>query len=145
MVITFIKSPISLERQIENAFESVFENDEEILFEEFTEEERMEFRQQFENIEVASRTNDNLTITIQGPSKEVKHMESTLKLDESGFTFVGEDGKVVKLDADGITVDGEKLINYTTEVDNSEENPSKATIFSIGDVKIRFEEELQNN
>ena len=145
MVITFIKSPISLERQIENAFESVFENDEEILFEEFTEEERMEFRQQFENIEVASRTNDNLTVTIQGPSNEVKQMESTLKIDEAGFTIIYDDGKVVKLDANGITVDGEKVINYTTEINNSEENPSKATIFSIGDVKIRFEEELQNN
>ena len=52
----------------------------------------------------------------------------------------GFEGKLVEVNANGITVDGEKIINYTTEVNNSEENPSQAVIFSVGDVKIRFEE-----
>ena len=145
MVITFIKSPISLDRQIENAFESVFEHDEEILFEEFTDEERNEFRQQFENVDIVTRTSDNITITIQGPNDKVQQMDASLKIDESGFTITDNEGKVVKLDANGITIDGEKVINYTTELNNSEENPSKAVIFSIGDVKIRFEEDLPSN
>ncbi len=142
LIITAIKSPISLDRQIENAFESVFENDEEILFEEFTEEEISAFDQQFENVDIVTRTSDNLTVTIQGPNNEVQQIENSLKIDESGFTITDDDGKIVKLDANGITIDGEKVINYTTEINNSEENPSKAVIFSIGDVKIRFEEDL---
>ena len=142
MIVSSIKSPVKFDRQIENAFESVFENDEEILFDEFTEEEITEFRQQFENVEVASRTNDNLTVTIQGPSDEVQQMESTIKLNEKGLTITDGEGKLVEVNANGITVDGEKIINYTTEVNNSEENPSQAVIFSVGDVKIRFEEGL---
>lgn len=142
LIITAIKSPISLDRQIENAFESVFKNDEEILFEEFTEEEISAFDQQFEDVDIVTRTSDNLTVTIQGPGNEVQQMESSLKIDKSGFTITDDKGKVVKLDANGITIDGEKVINYTTEVNNSEENPSKAVIFSIGGVKIRFEEDL---
>lgn len=142
MTVSAIKSPVSFDRQIENAFESVFEHDEEVLFEEFSEEEIAEFRQQFENVEVASQTKDNLTVTIQGPSDEVQQMESTLKIDEKGLTITDGEGKLVEVNANGITVDGQKVINYTTEVNNSEENPSQAVIFSVGDVKIRFEEGL---
>jgi phage shock protein PspC (stress-responsive transcriptional regulator)/ABC-type transport system involved in multi-copper enzyme maturation permease subunit len=142
MIVSAIKSPVKFDRQVQNAFESVFENDEEVLFEEFTEEEITEFRQQFEDVEVASRTNDNLTVTIQGPSDDVQQMESTIKLNEKGLTITDGEGKLVEVNANGITVDGEKIINYTTEVNNSEENPSQAVIFSVGDVKIRFEEGL---
>jgi hypothetical protein len=142
MIVSAIKSPVKFDRQIGNAFESVFQNDEEVLFEEFTEEEITEFRQQFEDVEVASRTNDNLTVTIQGPSDDVQQMESTIKLNEKGLTITDGEGKLVEVNANGITVDGEKIINYTTEVNNSEENPSQAVIFSVGDVKIRFEEGL---
>ena len=142
MIVSGIKSPVSLDRQIENAFESVFEHDEEILFEEFTEEERNEFRQQFEDVEVASQSKDNITVTIQGPNDDVRQMESTLTFGEKGITITDGEGKLVEVNANGITIDGEKVVNYTTETNNSEDNPSKAVIFSIGDVKIRLEEGL---
>jgi hypothetical protein len=140
LIITAIKSPISLDRQIENAFESVFEHDEEVLFEEFSESEISEFRQQFEDVEIASQTNGNITVTIQGPNEDVHKMESTLKIDANGFTLTDSEGKRVEVNANGITIDGEKIVNYTTEVNNSAENPTKALIFNIGDIKIRFEE-----
>ena len=140
MIVAGIKSPVSLDRQIENAFESVFEHDEEVLFEEFSESEISEFRQQFEDMEIASQTKDNITVTIQGPNDEVRQMDSSLKIDENGFTLTDSEGNRVELTADGITINGEKVLNYTTEVNNSAENPTKSLIFNIGDVKIRFEE-----
>ena len=140
MIVAGIKSPVNLDRQIENAFESVFEHDEEVLFEEFSESEISEFRQQFEDVEIASQTNGNITVTIQGPNEDVHKMESTLKIDANGLTLTDGEGKRVEVNANGITIDGEKIVNYTTEVNNSAENPTKALIFNIGDIKIRFEE-----
>ena len=140
MIVAGIKSPVNLDRQIENAFESVFEHDEEVLFEEFSESEISEFRQQFEDVETASQTNGNITVTIQGPNEDVHKMESTLKIDANGFTLTDSEGKRVEVNANCITIDGEKIVNYTTEVNNSADNPTKALIFNIGDIKIRFEE-----
>lgn len=142
MIVAGIKSPVSLDRQIENAFESVFEHNDEILIEEFSESEVSEFRQQFEDVEVVSQTKDNITVTIQGPNDDVHKMESTLKIGADGFTLTDGEGKLVEVNANGITIDGQKIVNYTTEVNNDEANPSQAVIFSIGGVKIRLEEDL---
>lgn len=138
MIVSAIKSPVKFDRQIENTFESVFEHDDDILLEEFTQEEIIEFRQQFEDYDSSTSQHGNLTVTIEGPGEEVKQMESSIKIDNSGLSITDEEGQVIEISPNGIEVGGEKFIDYTTE----QAGDSKAVIFSIGGIKIRLEENM---
>lgn len=60
MTISAVKSPASFERQISNAFRSVFENDNEALYEEFTEDEIEDFREKLDGRSTAIFTNGDL-------------------------------------------------------------------------------------
>ena len=48
----------------------------------------------------------------------------------------------MEITANGIKIDGKDFIDYTTETVESAEGSTKAFIFSLGDVKVKFEKDL---
>ena len=142
MTISAIKSPVHFDRQIENAFESVFENDSEVLYEEFSEQEIDEFRKQINNMDISTKQEGDVTVTLQGSSENIEKLEATLKIDENGVTISDQDGKLVEITPSGIKIDGKDFIDYTTETIQSVNGSTKAFIFSIGDVKVKIEKDL---
>ena len=142
MTISAIKSPVHFDRQIESAFESVFENDSDILYEEFSEQEIDEFRKQINNMDISTKQEGDVTVTLQGSSENIEKLEATLKIDEDGVTISDQDGKLVEITPSGIKIDGKEFIDYTTETIQSVNGSTKAFIFSIGDVKVKIEKDL---
>ena len=142
MTISAIKSPVHFDRQIENVFESVFEKDSDILYEEFSEQEIDEFRKQINNMDISTKQEGDITLTLQGSSENIEKLEATLKIDENGVTISDQDGKLVEITPNGIKIDGKDFIDYTTETIESAEGSTKAFIFSVGDVKVKFEKNL---
>ena len=142
MTISAIKSPVHFDRQIESAFESVFENDSDILYEEFSEQEIDEFRKQINNMDISTKQEGDVTVTLQGSSENIEKLEATLKIDENGVTISDQDGKLVEITPNGIKIDGKEFIDYTTETIQSVNGSTKAFIFSIGDVKVKIEKDL---
>ena len=142
MTISAIKSPVHFDRQIENAFESVFEKDSEVLYEEFSEQEIDEFRKQINNMDISTKQEGDVTVTLQGSSENIEKLEATLKIDENGVTISDQDGKLVEITPSGIKIDGKEFIDYTTETIQSVNGSTKAFIFSIGDVKVKIEKDL---
>ena len=142
MTISAIKSPVHFDRQIENAFESVFEKDSEVLYEEFSEQEIDEFRKQINNMDISTKQEGDVTVTLQGSSENIEKLEATLKIDENGVTISDQDGKLVEITPNGIKIDGKEFIDYTTETIQSVNGSTKAFIFSIGDVKVKIEKDL---
>lgn len=140
MIVSAIKSPVKFDRQIENTFESVFEHDEDILFEEFTEEELKEFHEQFEDYDTTSLQQDNLTLTLEGPSDNISQMKATVQFGDDGLRITDNEGELIEITTDGIKVGGEDFINYTTE----RSPQSDAIIFSVGGVTIRLEEAIKS-
>lgn len=142
MTISAIKSPVHFDRQIENAFESVFEKDSEVLYEEFSEQEIDEFRKQINNMDISTKQEGDVTVTLQGSSENIEKLEATLKINENGVTISDQDGKLVEITPSGIKIDGKEFIDYTTETIQSVNGSTKAFIFSIGDVKVKIEKDL---
>lgn len=140
MIVSAIKSPVKFDRQIENTFESVFEHDEDILFEEFTEEELKEFHEQFEDYDTTSLQQDNLTLTLEGPSDNISQMKATVQFGDDGLRITDNEGELIEITTDGIKVGGEDFINYTTE----RSPQSDAIIFSVGGVTLRLEEAIKS-
>lgn len=140
MIVSAIKSPVKFDRQIENTFESVFEHDEDILFEEFTEEELQEFHEQFEDYDTTSLQQDNLTLTLEGPSDNISQMKATVEFGDDGLRITDNEGELIEITTDGIKIGGEDFINYTTE----RSPQSDAIIFSVGGVTIRLEEAIKS-
>lgn len=140
MIVSAIKSPVKFDRQIENTFESVFEHDEDILFEEFTEEELKEFHEQFEDYDTTSLQQDNLTLTLEGPSDNISQMKATVQFGDDGLRITDNEGELIEITTDGIKVGGEDFINYTTE----RSPQSDAIIFTVGGVTIRLEEAIKS-
>ena len=142
MTISAIKSPVEFDDQIENTFESVFENDSKILYEEFSKQEVDEFRKQMSNMDISTKQKGDITLTLQGSSENIEKIEATLKIDENGVTISDNDGKLVEVTPNGIKIDGKEFIDYTTETIQSASGSTKAFIFTIGDVKVKFEKDL---
>lgn len=139
MTIAAIKSPIDFDDQIENTFESVFENDSDILYKEFSQQEIDEFRERIDNMQVSVKQEGDITLMLQGSDEELEKLEAQLKIDENGVVIAADDEKI-EITTDGITINGEKFIDYTTETTQSANGTTKAFIFSVGDVKVRFED-----
>ena len=142
MTISAIKSPVDFGDQIENTFESVFENDSDILYEEFSEQEIDEFRKQISNMDILTTQEGDITVTLQGSTDGIKKLENTLKISDDCVILTNQDGQTVEITSDGIKIDGKEFIDYTTETIQSANNSTKAFIFSIGDVKVKFEKDL---
>lgn len=138
MTISAIKSPVRFDRQIENAFESVFEHDHDKLYEEFSQQEIDEFREQINNMDISTKQEGDITVTLQGAEEQLEKLEASMKISEEGV-HISADDQNIEITPDGITINGEKFIDYTTETIESANGSSKAFIFSIGDVKVRFE------
>lgn len=139
MTISAIKSPVHFDRQIENTFESVFDNNSKILYDEFSEQEIDEFREKISNMDISTKQQGDITLTLQGSSDEIEKVESQLTINEDGVTITADDEKI-EITANGITINGKKFIDYTTETVESADSTSKAIIFSLDNVKIKFEE-----
>ncbi|MBR3792738.1 MAG: hypothetical protein IKK27_02205 [Alistipes sp.] len=140
MIVSAIKSPVKFDRQIENTFESVFQHDEDILFEEFTEEELKEFHEQFEDYDTTSLQQDNLTLTLEGPSDNISQMKATVEFSDDGLRITDNEGELIEITTNGIKIGGEDFINYTTE----RSPQSDAIIFTVGGVTIRLEEAIKS-
>ena len=93
-------------------------------------------------MDISTTQKGDITVTLQGSTDGIKKLESTLKIDENGVTISNQDGKLVEINADGIKIDGKEFIDYTTETVQSANNSTKAFIFTIGDVKVKFEKDL---
>lgn len=142
MTVSAIKSPTHFGNQIENAFESVFESDEDILFNEFSKEEVDAFRQQMGINKGDSSAEDGdvtrthvlgqTTMTLAGQSDEVEALEANIKFSDDGIQ-ISENGKsVLKISHDGITIDDKQIASIEEKKGRFEMN--------IGGVKISIEE-----
>lgn len=141
MTVSAIKSKANFGNQIENTFDSVFENDTNILYDEFSEEEVDEFRKKVEG-----KKNDNgtgtvarthvlgqTTMTLEGESEKVEALEANIKFGGDGIQ-ISENGKsVLKISTDGIMVDDEQIATFKEE--------KNGFTMNIGGVKISVSDE----
>lgn len=140
MTVSAIKSPVRFGNSIENAFESVFEHDEDILYDEFSEEEVEEFRRKVgattadtEGDITRTHIQGDTQIVLRGDAAEVKALETNITFGENGVEIVDGGKSVLSITKDGITVDNEKVATF-------EEDENGFTM-SIGDVKIKVNDE----
>ncbi len=143
MTISAIKSPARFDNSIENAFDAVFEQDEDILYEEFSEEEVKEFRRKVgaddaalsDGTTTSTHVLGDQTVVLSGDAEAVENIEANIKFSENGIEIT-EDGKsLLKISADGITVEDEKVATF-------EEDENGFTM-SIGDVKIKVNADVK--
>ena len=140
MTVSAIKSPVRFGNSIENAFESVFEHDEDILYEEFSTEEVEEFRRKVgattadtEGDITRTHIQGDTQIVLRGDAAEVKALETNITFGENGVEIVDGGKSVLSITKDGITVDNEKVATF-----KEDEN---GFTMSIGDVKIKVNDE----
>ena len=140
MTVSAIKSPVRFGNSIENAFESVFEHDEDILYDEFSEEEVEEFRRKVgattadtEGDITRTHIQGDTQIVLRGDAAEVKALETNITFGENGVEIVDGGKSVLSITKDGITVDNEKVATF-----KEDEN---GFTMSIGDVKIKVNDE----
>ena len=141
MTVSAIKSPVRFENSIENAFESVFEHDEDILYEEFSTEEVEEFRRKL-GVEVPTSVDSTTTSThvlgdqtvvLSGSTEAVENIEANIKFSKEGISIMENGKSLVKIATDGITVEDEKVVSF-----KEDEN---GFTMEIGGVKIKVNDE----
>lgn len=147
MTVSAIKSPANFGNQIENAFESAFEQDTDILYEEFSEEEVEAFRNRVSNDKGKGKSVENIdndavtrthvlgetTMTLAGQSDKVEALEANIKFSDDGIQ-ISENGKsVLKISRDGITIDDKQIATIDEKDGRFEMN--------IGGVKISIDED----
>ena len=93
-------------------------------------------------MDISTKQEGDITLTLQGSSENIEKLEATLKIDENGVTISNQEGKLMEITPNGIKIDGKDFIDYTTETIESAEGSTKAFIFSVGDVKVKFEKNL---
>lgn len=141
MTVSAIKSPVRFGNSIENAFDAVFEHDEDILYEEFSAEEVEEFRRKVgaevpaeeDGTTTSTHVLGDQTVVLSGSTEAVENIEANIKFSENGIEIT-EDGKsLLKIAAEGITVADEKVATF-----KEDEN---GFTMEIGGVKIKVSDE----
>lgn len=139
MTISAIKSPADFGNQIENAFESAFEQDTDILYEEFSEDEIEEFRRKLgtqENTDgTISRTHimEDTQVVLTGSTEDVDRLETNISFGSNGIEISDEGKSLVKIGTDGIKVEDEQIVSIKEE--------DGGFTMEIGGVKIKVNDE----
>ena len=141
MTVSAIKSPVRFENSVENAFESVFEHDEDILYDEFSEEEVEEFRRKLgvevpasvESTTTSTHVLGDQTVVLSGSTEAVENIEANIKFSKEGISIVENGKSLLTISADGVMVDDKKVATF-----KEDEN---GFTMSIGDVKIKVNDE----
>ena len=159
MTVTAIKSDVHFDRQIENVFESVFEKDEDILYEEFSDEEIAAFREKIgadvnlnvndkphsmegvvrynSHFTVGQRTisvnydNDRLVI-LYGEKEDIEKMKNGLKFEADKILLTSIKGENLV-----ITNDCDIKSNGVHKIARIEGNGNKNLYFKCDDVHVR--------
>lgn len=139
MTVSAIKSPARFDHQIENAFDAVFEQDSDMLYDEFSQEEVEEFRRSTaddvdaEGNVTRTHVQGDTQIVLQGDVAQVENLETKITFGEKGVEIVDEGKSVLSITKDGITVDNEKVATF-----KEDEN---GFTMEIGGVKIKVNDE----
>ena len=102
MTVSAIKSSVDFANSIENAFDSVFKHDQDILFEEFSEDEINEFRKQIGEEPITFTTATTSTSYTLGKNTASTHYNNGMQI-----SFCGSP-EVVKYADDNIELDSDK-------------------------------------
>lgn len=113
MTIAAIKSPAHFDRQISNTFGSVFSNDKQMLFEEFSDSEVRDFREMLDGQSTATFTNGKLTVSVSGGENEVKSFSGRVNIGKDGITAEDADGNTLEIGADGVKINGAPTRNFS--------------------------------
>ena len=165
LTISALKSPRSFGDTIENLFESVLENDEQILLKDFTPEEIDEWREQNNAQEyteqnfgtegvkqmthrftigqerASSHYNNQMHILFCGEDEDVKVCEETLTFGSGELSFTTAKGSMVKAGKNGIDFNGEKLTMVSKSTIGIDGKDLTTTYnFSVDGVKVQFQQ-----
>ena len=161
MTISAIKSDVHFDRQIENVFESVFTKNDNILYEEFSDEEVAAFRQKIGadvNLDVDGKKERN---TMEGVDRYNSHFkvgsrmisinydrerlvifygkEKDIEQIKNGLKF--EDDKILltALNGDNLVIsnDCDMTANGNRQISRTEEDGNKSIYFKCDDVHVR--------
>ncbi len=113
MTISAIKSPAHFDRQISNTFESVFSNDKQRLFDEFSENEVRDFREMLDGQSTATFTNGKLTFSVSGGENEVNYLSSRVSIGADGISVSDAGGNTLEIGADGVKINGTPTHNFS--------------------------------
>ncbi len=141
MTISAIKSPARFDHQIENAFDAVFEQDSDMLYDEFSQEEVEEFRRKLgveapdsiDSTTTSTHVLGDQTVVLSGSTEAVENIEANIKFSKEGISIMENGKSLLTISADGVTVDDKKVATF-------EEDENGFTM-SIGDVKIKVNDE----
>ncbi|MBQ5726119.1 MAG: PspC domain-containing protein [Alistipes sp.] len=142
MTISAIKSPADFGNQIENAFESAFGRDADILYEEFSEDEVEELRRKLgtqENTDgTISRTHimEDTQVVLTGSTDDVDRLETNISFGSNGIEITDEGKSLVKISADGIKVEDEQIVSIKEE--------DGGFTMEVGGVKIKVNDKGGN-
>ena len=113
MTISAMKSPARFERQISNAFSSVFDNDSEVLYDEFTEEEIRDFREKINGQSTAMFSNGDISFSISGDDDDVAVFSKGVRIDDDGLMVSDGKGNELTISDDGVKINGKKTSKFT--------------------------------
>lgn len=113
MTISAMKSPARFERQISNAFSSVFDNDNDVLYDEFTEEEIRDFREKINGQSTAMFSNGDISFSISGDDDDVAVFSKGVRIDDDGLMVSDGKGNELTISDDGVKINGKKTSKFT--------------------------------
>lgn len=113
MTISAVKSPASFERQISNAFSSVFDNDSKVLYDEFTEAEIRDFREKINGQSTAMFSNGDISFSISGDDDDVAVFSKGVRIDDDGLMVSDGKGNELTISDDGVKINGKKTSKFT--------------------------------
>ena len=161
MTISAIKSDVHFDRQIENVFESVFTKNDNILYEEFSDEEVAAFRQKIGadvNLDVDGKKERNTMegvdrynshfkvgsrmisinydrerlVIFYGKEKDIEQIKNGLKFEDDKIVLTTPNGENIEISNDcNMTANGNRQISRT------EEDGNKSIYFKCDDVHVR--------
>ena len=161
MTISAIKSDVHFDRQVENVFESVFTKNDNILYEEFSDEEVAAFRQKIGadvNLDVDGKKERNTMegvdrynshfkvgsrmisinydrerlVIFYGKEKDIEQIKNGLKFEDDKIVLTTPKGENIEISNDcNMTANGNRQISRT------EEDGNKSIYFKCDDVHVR--------
>lgn len=143
MTISAVKSPATFDRQISNAFRSVFDNDTEALYDEFTDEEIEDFREKLDGQSSAVFTNGNVKLSVSGNDVYVKRFSKRVQIGDDGLEVSDGKGNRLSIDDEGVKINGKRTKKFTftfgglkVSVDN---NTTSVSVGAEEDADAAFE------
>lgn len=139
MTISAIKSPVRFDNSIENAFEAVFEHNDDLLYDEFSQDEVDAFRRETASDADAdgnvmrTHVQGDTQITLSGAVAQVEELETKITFGEQGIEIVDGGKSLLKISENGLTIDDEKVVTIKEDKDGF--------TMEIGGVKIKVNDD----